>query len=126
MQYRFLGPTGIKVSAISYGNWVNSNSKDSQAITSACVKQAWDLGINFFDTAEVYGNIQITQATDKLNDRLEWPCTLSTSRDITSSLPPNCTGANQKTSPILAVFPASTSSKASGALLPASTTTTWM
>lgn len=55
MQYRFLGPTGIKVSAISYGNWVNSNSKDAQELTNSCVRQAWDLGINFFDTAEVYG-----------------------------------------------------------------------
>ena len=55
MQYRFLGPTGIKVSVISYGNWLNSNSADSQKITTDCVKQAWDLGINFFDTAESYG-----------------------------------------------------------------------
>jgi hypothetical protein len=51
MQYRFLGPTGIKVSVISYGNWVNSNSKEAQELTNNCVKQAWDLGINFFDTA---------------------------------------------------------------------------
>jgi len=27
MQYRYLGPTGIKVSVISYGNWVNSSSQ---------------------------------------------------------------------------------------------------
>jgi aryl-alcohol dehydrogenase-like predicted oxidoreductase len=27
MEYRYLGPTGIKVSVISYGNWVNSNSE---------------------------------------------------------------------------------------------------
>jgi aryl-alcohol dehydrogenase-like predicted oxidoreductase len=26
MEYRFLGPTGIKVSVISFGNWVNSNT----------------------------------------------------------------------------------------------------
>jgi aryl-alcohol dehydrogenase-like predicted oxidoreductase len=60
MQYRFLGPTGIKVSIISYGNWVNSNSKESQDITTSCVKQAWDLGINFFDTAEAYGILSFT------------------------------------------------------------------
>lgn len=57
MQYRFLGPTGIKVSVISYGNWINSHSADSQKLTTDCVKQAWDLGINFFDTAESYGKI---------------------------------------------------------------------
>lgn len=51
MIYRYLGSTGIKVSAISYGNWVNSNSQESQQLTTDCVKTAWDHGINFFDTA---------------------------------------------------------------------------
>ena len=51
MIYRQLGPTGIKISAIGYGNWVNAHTEDSQKITSDCVKTAWELGINFFDTA---------------------------------------------------------------------------
>ena len=51
MQYRYLGPTGIKVSVIGYGNWINSDSEDSQKLTNDCVKAAWDVGINFFDTA---------------------------------------------------------------------------
>jgi len=51
MIYRQLGPTGIKVSAISYGNWLNSNSQEAQQLTTDCVKAAWDAGINFFDTA---------------------------------------------------------------------------
>lgn len=55
MEYRNLGPTGIKVSVISYGNWVNSNSEESKNLTIECVQKAWDLGINFFDTAEIYG-----------------------------------------------------------------------
>jgi len=60
MIYRKLGPTGIQVSVISYGNWVNSNSKEAQQLTNDCVKAAWDLGINFFDTAEVYGRKSFT------------------------------------------------------------------
>lgn len=55
MEYRFLGPTGIRVSVISYGNWVNSNSQEVKQNTIDCVKTAWDHGVNFFDTAEVYG-----------------------------------------------------------------------
>jgi aryl-alcohol dehydrogenase-like predicted oxidoreductase len=55
MEYRSLGPTGIKVSIISYGNWVNSNTEEAKQVTFNCVQKAWDLGINFFDTAEVYG-----------------------------------------------------------------------
>ena len=60
MEYRKLGPTGLKVSVISYGNWLNSNSEDTKKMTNLCVKKAWDLGINFFDTAEVYGNLFLT------------------------------------------------------------------
>lgn len=57
MEYRNLGPTGIKVSIISFGNWLNSNSQEAKQNTIDCVKTAWDNGINFFDTAEVYGTL---------------------------------------------------------------------
>ncbi len=59
MEYRQLGPTGIKVSVISFGNWVNSNSEEQKQLTIACIKKAWELGINFFDTAELYGTTLI-------------------------------------------------------------------
>jgi aryl-alcohol dehydrogenase-like predicted oxidoreductase len=55
MEYRKLGSTNLKVSVISYGNWCNSEFPDQQERTNKMVKQAWDLGINFFDTAEIYG-----------------------------------------------------------------------
>lgn len=54
MEYRHLGPTGLKVSAISYGNWVTADDQ-AQEKTNELVKKAWDCGINFFDTAEGYG-----------------------------------------------------------------------
>ena len=57
MEYRNLGPTGIKVSVISFGNWINSDEEKAKKNTIDCVKKAWDLGVNFFDTAEVYGTI---------------------------------------------------------------------
>ena len=59
MEYRSLGPTGIKVSAISYGNWLNSNSEEDKKNTIECIKKAWELGINFFDTAELYGKFYL-------------------------------------------------------------------
>ena len=55
MEYRKLGSTNLKVSVISYGNWLNSEFADQQERTNRIVKRAWDLGINLFDTAEVYG-----------------------------------------------------------------------
>lgn len=71
MEYRQLGPTGIKVSVISFGNWVNSNTQEAKQLTIDCVKKAWDLGINFFDTAELYGfgeaEVQFGEALRLLN-----------------------------------------------------------
>ena len=52
MEYRYLGPTGLRVSVVSWGNWVN-NSSDKLTVDS--VKFCLEHGINFFDTAEVYG-----------------------------------------------------------------------
>jgi len=55
MQYVFLGNTGLKVSRIGFGTYVNSSLKEYEEQTIKMVKKAWDLGINFFDTAEAYG-----------------------------------------------------------------------
>jgi len=58
MEYRELGRTGWKVSAISFGAWAIGstwgpvNDKDSLAALHRCL----DLGVNFFDTADVYGD----------------------------------------------------------------------
>ena len=52
MEYRYLGPTGLKVSVVSWGNWVNNAS---EKLTVDSVKLCLEHGINFFDTAEAYG-----------------------------------------------------------------------
>jgi len=85
MQYRLLGPTGIKVSVISYGNWVNSNSKEAEDFTIQCVKTAWDLGINFFDTAEVYGKTTYIQVMERQRNKSEKHSICSMFQDISSS-----------------------------------------
>jgi len=54
MEYRTMGPTGLKISAIGYGNWLNSNDTKQEDITFETIKRAWELGVNFFDTAEGY------------------------------------------------------------------------
>lgn len=55
MEYRYLGPSGLKVSALSYGNWLTSNDKALEESTIECVKRCYEYGVNFFDTAEIYG-----------------------------------------------------------------------
>ncbi len=54
MQYRPLGRSGVKVSTISLGSWLTFGHKTDEAETVKCVRRAFDLGVNLFDTANVY------------------------------------------------------------------------
>jgi aryl-alcohol dehydrogenase-like predicted oxidoreductase len=54
MQFRHLGRSGLKVSAISYGNWITHGSQVDDDAAIACVHAALDAGITTFDTADVY------------------------------------------------------------------------
>lgn len=54
MEHRFLGRSGLKVSAVSYGNWITHGSQVEEDAANLCVKKALDLGITTFDTADVY------------------------------------------------------------------------
>ncbi|TQW00708.1 hypothetical protein V2A60_001760 [Cordyceps javanica] len=54
MQYRFLGKSGLQVSAISLGGWLTYGGHVDREGTYACMKAAYDCGVNFFDCAEVY------------------------------------------------------------------------
>jgi aryl-alcohol dehydrogenase-like predicted oxidoreductase len=56
MQVRHLGTSGLKVSEISYGNWLTHGSQVEEEQARACVRQALDEGITTFDTADVYAN----------------------------------------------------------------------
>ncbi|MEK7411587.1 MAG: aldo/keto reductase family protein, partial [Actinomycetota bacterium] len=54
MEFRYLGRSGLKVSAISYGNWITHGSQIEEQAAVACVQRALELGITTFDTADVY------------------------------------------------------------------------
>jgi aryl-alcohol dehydrogenase-like predicted oxidoreductase len=56
MEFRYLGASGLKVSEISYGNWLTHGSQVEEDAALACVRQALDEGITTFDTADVYAN----------------------------------------------------------------------
>lgn len=56
MVYRYLGRTGLKVSALSFGNMITIvGQEDKQKFMNDSVQRSMDHGINFFDTAEMYG-----------------------------------------------------------------------
>ena len=54
MEFRHLGSSGLKVSEISYGNWLTHGSQIEEDTAHACVHAALDAGITTFDTADVY------------------------------------------------------------------------
>lgn len=58
MQYRMLGRTGWKVSTVGFGAWAIGGTwgKVEDAESLRALHQALDLGVNFFDTADVYGD----------------------------------------------------------------------
>lgn len=56
MEYRYLGNSGFKVSAVTYGNWLTHGSQVENERAFACVEAALDAGITSFDTADVYAN----------------------------------------------------------------------
>ena len=68
MQYRELGRTGWKISTISFGAWAIGGTwgdvKDEELL--AALHRALDLGVNFFDTADAYGNGRSEQLLAKL------------------------------------------------------------
>jgi aryl-alcohol dehydrogenase-like predicted oxidoreductase len=55
MKYRQLGASELEVSEISLGSWLTYGVGVEQERALACLNQAFDVGINFIDTANVYG-----------------------------------------------------------------------
>lgn len=55
MRYRKLGSSDLEVSEISLGSWLTFSGGIESEQTRACTEAAFDAGINFFDTANVYG-----------------------------------------------------------------------
>ncbi len=54
MQYRALGHSGLRLSAIGLGSWLTFGSTVDKQTARDCVMRAWELGVNFIDTANVY------------------------------------------------------------------------
>jgi aryl-alcohol dehydrogenase-like predicted oxidoreductase len=68
MEFRRLGRSGLKVSEVSYGNWLTHGSQVEADAAQACVKEALEVGITTFDTADVYAG---TRAEAVLGEALK-------------------------------------------------------
>jgi aryl-alcohol dehydrogenase-like predicted oxidoreductase len=67
MEHRRLGRSGMLVSEVSYGNWLTHGSQVEADQAKACVREALDVGITTFDTADVYAQ---TKAETVLGEAL--------------------------------------------------------
>src|SRR4030095_15810147 len=80
MHYRELGRTGWNLSTISFGAWAIGgtwgNVKDEESL--AALHRALDLGVNFFDTADVYGDGRSEQLLTKLRKERSEPFYIAT------------------------------------------------
>lgn len=56
MEYRNLGKSGLKVSSLSFGSWITFGKNLDLDAARECMRIAYEAGVNFFDTAEVYAN----------------------------------------------------------------------
>jgi len=84
MEHRYLGRSGLKVSAVSYGNWLTHGSQVEADAAQACVKAALDAGITTFDTADAYAGTRaetvlgealagVKRETIELATKVFWP-----------------------------------------------------
>lgn len=56
MEHRFVGRSGLKVSSLTFGNWLTQGGERDRQMAERCIAAALDLGISSFDTADTYAN----------------------------------------------------------------------
>jgi aryl-alcohol dehydrogenase-like predicted oxidoreductase len=80
MQFRELGRTGFRVSSVSFGSWAIGGTwgdvDDAESI--AALHRALDLGVNFFDTADVYGDGRSERLLRRLRSERKEPFYVAT------------------------------------------------
>ncbi|MEJ2300842.1 MAG: aldo/keto reductase [Anaerolineales bacterium] len=72
MEYRHLGASGLKVSALSLGAWITYGGQVGEELAYDCMTAAYEAGVNFFDNAEAYasGNAEIVMG--KVIEKAGW------------------------------------------------------
>jgi len=72
MEYRYLGNSGVQVSALSYGAWVTFGAQVDENAARQLMKTAFDAGVNFFDNAEVYADGEAERLMGAALKKLGW------------------------------------------------------
>lgn len=72
MEYRHLGRTGLKVSVLSYGAWVSFGNQLDVKEAKVLLARCREVGVNFFDNAEVYANGRAEEIMGATIKELGW------------------------------------------------------
>ena len=72
MEYRHLGKSGIRVSALSLGAWITYGGQVGEDVAYDCMAAAYEAGVNFFDNAESYANGEAEIVMGKVIRRAGW------------------------------------------------------
>ena len=95
MQYRRLGKSGLKLSALSFGSWLTFNKQVDKDTAKQLLRCAHENGVNFFDNAEVYAlgesetlmgqalqELQLSRDTYCVSSKVFWGGQLPTQRGL--------------------------------------------
>ncbi len=98
MQYRRLGKSGLKVSALSFGSWVTFGSQIGDDVAENCMKLAYDRGVNFFDNAEAYAGGKSEIVMGNILKKMQWDRTsyVLSSKVFWGGKKPNQIGLSRK------------------------------
>ena len=72
MEYRYLGRSGLQVSALSLGSWITYGLQVDEDVAHDCMHAAFDAGVNFFDNAEAYASGKAEIVMGKVLQRARW------------------------------------------------------
>ncbi len=72
MEYRYLGKSGLQVSALSLGAWVTYGGQVGEEIAYQCMEAAIKAGVNFFDNAEAYADGEAETVMGKVIKKAGW------------------------------------------------------
>lgn len=73
MEYRRLGRSGLKVSALSFGSWITFDNQMQIEAAEECMVAAYDAGVNFFDNSEAYAQGQSEVLMGQILKKTNWP-----------------------------------------------------
>ena len=72
MEYRSLGSSGLKISALSLGAWVTYGEQVGEDTAYECMTAAYEAGVNFFDNAEAYADGQAEIVMGNVIKKVGW------------------------------------------------------